>query len=204
MPIPKRIVVEQLHPPPAPPEKVIEKYDFKIFIYLTESLYQKYELLKGDMTWSAFGRKLLKEYDEGSGHKTNPDITSFVAEALKIFKGFMFSIPPQQRQKESEEEWELAKQKAKDKIKAVAQTTDHKSFMSECVPELKDMFGRADGIEDWNEKYIKMGLEDVETHECPKADDMAFNNFLKEAEVRKASFADCKWKQQVKEVKVNG
>ena len=101
------------------------------------------------------------------------------------------------------EDYDKARKKAKqqDLIKAVAQTEDHKKFIGMCVPELKEKFSKVENIEKWEERMEVMGMEHVEQHESPKVDDKAFNDFLSlTKELNKASFADCKWKQQIKEV----
>ena len=207
MPRPDPLKIKMLHPipleklkPPPLPKIIEEKYNNRISIYLTDFLKTKYEaLMDENEKWSEVGRKALKVYFEGAHSIQMPDIEEYHREIVALVTHRQ--LPTQPRNLEEQEKWDLARKQAV--ARKVVQEPLHLDFRAECVPELKEKFAKVGEIEDWKERYTEMGLEHTEIHKSPKVDDKAFNEFLSlTKELNKKGFADCKWKQQVKEVAV--
>lgn len=188
---PDKLKVAHLHPPPLP--KIIpEKYEKKIFIYLTDSLKKKYEILKGeDETWSQIGRKALKAYFEGSHTLQMPNIEEYLIEIMALITHQKLPIT-QPRNKGDESLWIERKKQAIERMEI--QKPSHVGF-EDCVNELNERF----------EGNENKGLESVEIEERKELTkqelkEVAFENresykdFLRQKQATKNSFADCKWK----------
>jgi len=196
MPTPDPLKIKMLHPPPIP-KKVIELYNNKVFIYLTESLKNKYETMKGDDTWSQVGRKAFKAYFEGSHTLQMPDIESYLREivALVTHRPMPITKP---RSKEDEAKWDEVRKQIKARTKV--QKGEYEKIGKELVKEIKITHKKANyGLESVEIKE-KEELSNQEIKEMVSKNKQSYLDFLSKSKQVKASFADCKWKQQIKEV----
>lgn len=194
MPVPDKLKVAHLHPPPI--LKIVEeKYEKKIFIYLTESLFLKYEAMKGDDKWSQVGRKALKAYFEGSHTLQMPNIEEYLIEIMALITHQKLPIT-QPRNRGNESLWIERKKQAVERMEI--QKPSHLGF-KECVNELNERF---EGNENKGLIKVEIVKDEIELtkHELKeKASENkgSYMEFLAKSKQVKASFADCKWKVKV-------
>ena len=198
MPAPDPLKVRMLSPPPE--TKIVpEKFNNKIFIYLTDTLKNRYEVLKGDNeTWSQIGRKALKVYFEGAHTIQMPDIEEYLREIVALVTHR--TLPTQPRNLDEQAKYDLARSQAKSR--QTVQKGAYEKIGKELVKEIKVRF---------KEDKENFGLESVEVEEVEeltkqelkeKASEnkSSYVDFLNKSQLTKQSFAGCKWKQQIKEV----
>lgn len=177
---PDPLKVSMLNPPPE--IKIIpERYNNKIFIYLTDSMKQKYEALKGnDETWSQIGRKALKAYFEGSHTIQMPNIEDYLREIVALVTHQQLPIT-QPRNLEEQEKWDLARKQAI--ARKTIQEPLHLDFRQACIPLLKEKFEKVKDIKNWNERYTVMGLQKKGSLEVGEKSDLELEIIMQNLEV---------------------
>ena len=194
---PDPLKVRMLSPPPEP-KIVPEKFNNKIFIYLTDTLKNRYEILKGDNeTWSQIGRKALKIYFEGAHSIQMPNIEEYLREIVALITHQKLPIT-RPRNLDEQAKYDLARSQAKSR--QTVQKGAYEKIGKELVKEIKESHKKENfGLEtlEIEEKEVEI-LTKQELKEKASENKSSYVDFLNKSQLTKQSFAGCKWKKEVK------